>query len=124
MLLRKFCAVITLSLLFVVGQAEMALAGQPPTGKQGPEVVTETLRVMGKGIDHIVIGEQPLYVVPEITKITSSYGTAIELGRLRTPCLAEVTYSRWYRGADKLPVVLQVKVKKVYRGASSDNATE
>ena len=124
MQLRKLCAVITLSLLFVVGQAEIVVAGQPPAGKQGPEVVTETLRVMGKGVDHIVIGEQPLYVVPEITKITSSRGTAIELGRLRTPCLAEVTYSRWLQGATNLPVVLHLKVKKVYRGASSDNSQE
>ncbi|PNV86167.1 MAG: hypothetical protein C0610_08095 [Desulfobacteraceae bacterium] len=124
MLLRKLCAVITLSLLFIVGQAEIVVAGQPPAGKQGPEVVTETLRVMGKGVDHIVIGEQPLYVVPEITKITSSYGTAISLKSLRTPCLAEVTYTRWMKGVDKLPVVLYLKVKKVYRGASSDNSQE
>jgi hypothetical protein len=124
MLLRKCCAVITLSLLLIAGQAEIVLAGQPPAGEQGPEVVTETLRVMGKGVDHIVIGEQHLYVVPEITKITSSYGTAIELGRLRTPCLAEVTYTRWLQGAKKLPVVLHLKVKKVYRGASSDNSQE
>jgi hypothetical protein len=124
MLLQKCCAVITLSLLLIAGQAEMVLAGQPLAGKQGPEVVTETLRVMGKGVDHIVIGEQHLYVVPEITKITSSYGTAIELGRLRTPCLAEVTYTRWLQGAKKLPVVMHLKVKKVYRGASSDNSQE
>jgi hypothetical protein len=124
MLLRKFCAVITLSLLFLVGQAEIVLPGQPPAGKQGSEVVTETFRVMGKGVDYIVIGEQPLYVVPEITKITSSHGTAIELGRLRTPCLAEVTYSRWLQGVKKLPVVLRLKVKKVYRGASSENSQE
>jgi hypothetical protein len=124
MLLRKLCAVITLSLLFVVGQAEIVVAGQTPTRKQGPEVVTETLRVMGKGADHIVIGEQPLYVVPEITKITSSHGTDIELSRLRTPCLAEVTYARWWKGTDKLPVVLHIKVKRVYRGASSDESRE
>ena len=124
MLLRKLCAVITLSLLFVVGHAEIVLTDQPPAGKQGPEVVTETLRVMGKGVDHIVIGEQPLYVVPQITKITSSGGTAIELDRLRTPCLAEVTYSRWLQGATNLPVVLHLKVKKVYRGASSSESTE
>lgn len=124
MLLRKLCAVITLSLLFIVGQADIVLAGQPPARTQGPEVVTETLRVMGKGVDHIVIGEQPLYVVPEITKITSSYGTAIELRRLRTPCLAEVTYTRWLQGAKKLPVVLHLKVKKVYRGATSSESTE
>lgn len=124
MLLRKLCVVITLSLLFIVGQAEIVLTGQPPAGKHDPAVVTETLRVMGKGVDHIVVGEQHLYVVPEITKITSSYGTAMELGRLRTPCLAEVTYSRWFQGASKLPVVLHLKVKKVYRGASSENSQE
>jgi len=124
MQLRKLCAVITLSLLFIVGHAEIVKAGQPPTGKHGPEVVTETFRVMGKGADHIVIGEQHLYVVPEITKITSSGGTAIELDRLRTPCLAEVTYARWWKGTDKLPVVLHLKVKRVYRGASSDESRE
>lgn len=124
MLLRKLCAVITLSLLFILGQAAIISAGQPLPRKQGTEVVTETFRIMGKGADHIVVGEQHLYVVPEITKITSRYGTDIELRRLRTPCLAEVTYSRWYRGVDKLPVVLQVKVKKVYRGASSSESTE
>ena len=124
MLLRKLCAVIFLSLLLIVGQAEIVLAGQPPAGKHNPAVVTETLRVMGKGVDHIVVGEQHLYVVPEITKITSSYGTAIELGRLRTPCLAEVTYSRWFQGAEKLPVVLHLKVRRVYQGASSDNSQE
>ena len=124
MLLRKLCAVIILSLLFILGQAEIVSAGQPQARKQGPEVVTETFRIMGKGVDHIVVGEQHLYVVPEITKITSRYGTAIELRRLRTPCLAEVTYSRWFQGAEKLPVVLHLRVKKVYRGASSDNSQE
>jgi hypothetical protein len=126
MLLRKLCAVVTLSLLFILGQAEIVKAGQPPAGKHGPEVVTETLRVMGKGGDHIVVGEQHLYVVPEITKITSRYGTDIELRRLRTPCLAEVTYSRWYKGkgVKRLPVVLKLKVTKVYAGASSDNSEE
>ena len=124
MLLRKLCAFIFLSLLFIVGQVDIVVAGQPAAGKRGPEVVTETFRVMGKGADHIVIGEQPLYVVPEITKITSRYGTAIELGRLRTPCLAEVTYARWWKGTDKLPVVLHLKVKKVYRGASAEESSE
>jgi hypothetical protein len=124
MLLRKLCAVITLSLLFALGQAEIVKADKPPAGKHGPEVVTETLRVMGKGGDHIVVGEQHLYVVPEITKITSRYGTDIELRRLRTPCLAEVTYSRWYKGAEKRPVLLRLEVKKVYPGASSVNSEE
>ena len=124
MLLRKLCAVITLSLVFILGQAEIVKAGQPLVRKQGPEVVTETFRVMGKGSDHIVVGEQHLYVVPEITKITGRYGTEIELRRLRTPCLAEVTYSRWYKGVKKLPVVLHLKVKKVYPGASAVESSE
>ena len=124
MLLRKLCAVVTLSLLFILGQAEIVSAGQSPAGKHGPEVVTETFRIMGKGSDHIVVGEQHLYVLPEITKITGRYGTEIELRRLRTPCLAEVTYSRWYKGVKKLPVVLHLTVKKVYGGASSDNSQE
>ena len=124
MLLRKLCAVITLSLLFALGQAEIVKADQPPAGKHGPEVVTETLRIMGKASDHIVVGEQHLYVVPEITKITGRYGTEIELRRLRTPCLAEVTYSRWYKGVKKLPVVLHLKVKKVYPGASAVESSE
>ena len=126
MLLRKLCAVITLSLLFALGQAEIVKADQPPAGKHGPEVVTETLRIMGKASDHIVVGEQHLYVVPEITKITSRYGTEIELRRLRTPCLAEVTYSWWYKGkgVKKLPVVLHLKVKKVYPGASAVESSE
>jgi hypothetical protein len=123
MLLRKLCAVVTLSLLFVLGQAEIVKADHPPAGKHGPEVVTETLRIMGKASDHIVVGEQHLYVVPEITKITGRYGTEIELRRLRTPCLAEVTYSRWYQGV-KLPVVLHLKVKKVYPGASARESSE
>ena len=124
MLLRKLCVVITLSLLFILGHAEIVKAGQPLVRKQGPEVFTETFRIMGKASDHIVVGEQHLYVVPEISKITSRYGTEIELRRLRTPCLAEVTYSRWYKGVKKLPVVLHLKVKKVYPGASAVESSE
>jgi hypothetical protein len=63
-------------------------------------------------------------VVPEITKITGRYGTEIELRRLRTPCLAEVTFSWSYKGVKKLPVVLNLQVKKVYPGASSSESTE
>ena len=124
MLLRKLCAVIFLSLLFILGHAEIVKAGQPLLRKQGPKVVTETFRIMGKGSDHIVVGEQHLYVVPEITKITSRYGTDIELRRLRTPCLAEVTFSWSYKGVKKLPVVLHLKVKKVYPGASAVESSE
>ena len=102
----------------------MGLTGQGQLAKKEPSGVTETMRVMGKGVDYIVVGEQPLYVVPEITKITGVYGTAIDLGRLKTPCLAEVTYVRWVEGAEKQPVVLHLRVKKVFRGASSENSRE
>jgi hypothetical protein len=87
-------------------------------------VMTETLQVMGKGIDYILIGEEPMYVAPEITKITTRSGTAISLRRLRTPCLAEVTYARWMRGVEKLPVVLYLKVKSTKWGAASSESTE
>jgi hypothetical protein len=87
-------------------------------------VMTETLQVMGKGTDYILIGEEPLYVAPEITKITTRSGTAISLKRLRTPCLAEVTYTRWMKGVDKLPVVLYLKVKSTKWGAMSTESTE
>jgi hypothetical protein len=87
-------------------------------------VMTETLQVMGKGIDYILIGEEPLYVAPEITKITTRNGTAISLKRLRTPCLAEVTYARWMKGVEKLPVVLYLKVKSAKWGATSSESTE
>ena len=87
-------------------------------------VETETLQIMGKGLDYILIGEQPLYVAPEITKITSRNGTAISLKRLRIPCLAEVTYTRWMKGVTKLPVVLDLKVKSTKVGASSSESTE
>ena len=114
----------TVGLLMLVGQAEIGWTGRKEVKKQNPSAVTETLRVMGKEVDHIVVGEEPLYVVPAITRITSSYGTSIDLNRLRTPCLAEVTYSNWWKGTDKLPVVLHLKVKRVYRGASSEESKE
>ena len=114
----------TVGLLILVGQAEIGWTGRKEIKKQSPSAVTETLRVMGKEVDHIVAGEEPMYVVPAITRITSLYGTSIDLNRLRTPCLAEVTYSNWWKGTDKLPVVLHLKVKKVYPGASSVESQE
>jgi len=124
MLVRKLSVVLALTLLLVGARGEMGLTGQGQLAKKEPSGVTETMRVMGKGVDYIVVGEQPLYVVPEITKITGVYGTAIDLGRLKTPCLAEVTYVRWVEGAEKQPVVLHLRVKKVFRGASSENSRE
>ena len=121
---RKVYLLFTVGLLILVGQAEIGWTGREGVKKQNPPAITETLRVMGKDADHIVVGEEPMYVVPEITRITSIYGTSINLNRLRTPCLAEVTYSNWWKGTDKLPVVLHLKVKRVYRGASSEASRE
>jgi len=124
MRVRKVCFFFTISLVLLAGQAQLGWTGRAEVEKQSALTVTETLRVMGKGADHIVVGEETLYVVPAITKITSSSGNAMDLKRLRTPCLADVTYARWWKGTDKLPVVLHLKVKKVYRGASSDESRE
>lgn len=124
MLVRKLSVVLALTIVLIVGVVKLGYSGQQYLTKNEPPAVTEILRVMGKGVDHIVVGEQPLYVVPEITKITGVYGTAIDLGRLKTPCLAEVTYVRWLEGVEKEPVVLHLRVKKVFRGASSENSLE
>lgn len=124
MLVRKLSVVLALTIVLIVGVVNLVYSGQEHLTKKEPPAVTEILRVMGKGVDHIVVGEQPLYVVPEITKITGVYGTAIDLGRLKTPCLAEVTYVRWLEGVEKQPVVLHLRVKKVFRGASSENSLE
>jgi hypothetical protein len=124
MLVRKLSVVLTLAIVLIAGVVKLGYSGQQYLTKNEPPAVTEILRVMGKGVDHIVVGEQPLYVVSEITKIIGVYGTAIDLGRLKTPCLAEVTYVRWLEGVDKQPVVLHLRVKKVFRGASSENSLE
>jgi len=124
MRVRKVCFFFTISLVLLAGQAHIGWTGRAEIEKQSALTVTESLRVMGKGVDHIVVGEETLYVVPAITKITSSSGMTMDLKRLRTPCLADVTYARWWKGTDKLPVVLHLKVKRVYRGASSDESRE
>ena len=124
MLVRKLSVVLALAIVLIAGVVKLGYSGQQYLTKNEPPAVTEILRVMGKGVDHIVVGEQPLYVVSEITKIIGVYGTAIDLGRLKTPCLAEVTYVRWLKGVDKQPVVLHLRVKKVFRGASSENSLE
>ena len=124
MLSRKIILVFGLTLLIGASQAIIGLAGQGQTQKRAGMVMTETLQVMGKGLDYILIGEMPLYVAPKITKITSRNGTAISLKRLRTPCLAEVTYASWLPGMDKHPVVLELKVKRTKSGATSTESTE
>jgi hypothetical protein len=124
MIARKILLVFGLTLFLGAGQAIIGFAGQGQPQKRSGMVMTETLQVMGKGTDYILIGEEPLYVAPEITKITTRSGTAISLQRLRTPCLAEVTYARWMKGVDKLPVVLYLKVKSAKWGATSTESTE
>jgi len=125
MLARKILLVFALTTFLVAGQAIIiGFPGHAQPQKRSGMVMTETLQVMGKGTDYILVGEEPLYVTPEITKITTRSGTAISLKRLRTPCLAEVTYARWMKGVEKLPVVLYLKVKSAKWGATSTESTE
>ena len=124
MLTRKISVVFALTLLLAVGQAMIGAPGQAQSKKGSGLVITETLQVMGKGADYIVIGEEPLYVAPEVTKITDRYGATISLDKLRTPCLAEVTYARWMEGVAKLPVVVRLQVKKVKWGATNKESLE
>ena len=118
MRIRHILTIFVSVLLFTAGQVQTGLTGQKQQPKQEDLGVTQTLRIMGKGADHIVVGEEPLYVMPKISIITDINGRTIRLARLRTPCLAEVNYARWMKGVKKLPVVLHLKVTKVYRGAS------
>ena len=121
----KICLVLALSLvLAAAGQVTIGLAGQENPAKEVQLLSTETLRIMDKGVDCIYVGEQPLYVLPEITKITNKYGTTISLDRLRIPCLAEVTYARWVKGVDKLPVVVELKVKRTFGNATTTGSRE
>jgi hypothetical protein len=124
MLIRKILLIFGLTLVLGAGQAIIGFAGQGQPPRRAAMVETETLQIMGKGLDYILVGEEPLYVAPEITKITSRSGTVISLKRLRTPCLAEVTYTRWMKGVAKLPVVLELKIKSTKWGASSSESTE
>ena len=121
---RKICLVLFLSLLLAAGQVMIGSAGQESPGKQTKLVSTETLRIMDKGVDCIYVGEQPLYVLPEVTKIINKYGTTITFAQLRVPCLAEVTYARWMKGVDKLPVVVELKVKRTFGNATATGSRE
>jgi len=121
----KICLVLALSLLLAAaGQVTIGLAGQENPAKEAKLLSTETLRIMDKGVDCIYVGEEPLYVLPQITKITNKYGTTTSLDRLRVPCLAEVTYARWMKGVTKLPVVLELKVKREYHNATATGSQE
>jgi hypothetical protein len=121
---RKICLVLALSLLLAAGQVMIGSAGQKTSGTQAKLVSTETLRIMDKGVDCIYVAEQPLYIVPEVTKIINKYGTTIKFSRLRTPCLAEVTYARWMKGVTKLPVVVELKVKRTFGNATTTGSRE
>ena len=124
MIRRKIVVVFLLTLFLGAGQAILNFTAHGEPGKNSGAAVTEILHIMGKGSDYIVVAEEPLYIVPHITKITDRYGKTISLNRLRTPCLAEVTYAHWLKGVDKLPVVVYLKVKKVKLGASSTESRE
>ena len=84
MRIRHIFTILVVALLFAVGQGQTGLAVQKQKPKQEDLGVTQTLRIMGKGSDHIVVGEKPLYVLPKISKITDRNGSTIRLGRLRT----------------------------------------
>jgi hypothetical protein len=125
MRVRHIFMILVLALLLVTGSGQIGLTtGQKKAPEHEDFGITQTLRIMGKGPDHIVVGEEPLYVLPEMSKITDISGSTIRLARLRVPCLAEITYATWMRGVDKLPVILHLKVKKVYRGASAVEPSE
>jgi len=124
MRIRHIFLILVLALLLVAASGQIGLTGQKEEPGQEDLGITQTLRIMGKGTDHIVVGEEPLYVLPKISKITDISGSTIRLASLPVPCLAEVSYARWMRGVKKLPVVLQLKVKKVYRGASAVESRE
>jgi len=111
--------ILVLSLLLATVPLEFTRAEQARALREGEMALTETLRVMGKGPDSIVVGEEHLYVVPGVTRITNANGTLIDLASLRTPCQAEVTSTRWMKGVKKGPVALHIHVVKEYPGASA-----
>jgi len=121
---RKLIVVISFIVLLLGGQEKIASSGQARFQSKNSSTVTEVLRVQGKGTDHIVVGEQRLYVIPGISSLVNTYGTAIDLRRLRTPCLAEVSYVDWMKGVEKQPVVLYLREKRVYPDASSEAVGE
>jgi hypothetical protein len=116
--------ILVMTLILVTGSGEIGQTEQKEGADQEGLGITQTLRIMGKGTDHIVVGEKPLYILPRISKITDISGRTVSLASLRVPCLAEVSYARWMRGVKQLPVVLNLKVKKVYRGSSAVESRE
>jgi len=116
---NRICGVLFLSLLLGMAPIESSWAEQARASRGADMAVTATLRVMGKGSDSIVVGEEHLYVVAEVTRITNQNGALINLASLRTPCQAEITYTRWMKGVKKGPVALHIHVVKEYPGASA-----
>ena len=121
---HTICGILVLSLLLVTAAMELTWAEQPGAHRPGEMALTETLRVMGKGPDSIVVGEEHLYVVSGVTRITNANGVLIDLASLRTPCQAEVTSTRWMKGVRKGPVALHIHVVKEYPGASAFSPRE
>jgi hypothetical protein len=121
---HTICAILVLSLLLAAASMELTWAEQPGAPRQGEMAEKETLRVMAKGPDSIVVGEEHLYVVPAVTRITNLNGAVMSLSSLRTPCQAEVTYTRWVKGVKKGPVALHIRVLKEYPGASAFSPRE
>jgi hypothetical protein len=113
------CGILVLSLLLATAPMEPTRAEQVGSHREGDMAVKENLRIMGKGPDCIVVGEEHLYVVPERTRITDPSGALMSLASLRTPCQAEVTYTRWMKGVKKGPIALHIHVLKEYPGASA-----
>ena len=121
---HTICGVLVLSLLLASAPIPSGWAEQAKSRRAAEMTVTETLRVMGKGSDSIVVGEEHLYVVPDVTRITNPNGALMSLSSLRTPCQAEVTYTRWMKGVKKGPVALHIHVVKEYPGASAFSPRE
>jgi hypothetical protein len=121
---QTICGILVLSLLLASAPIQSGWAEQAKARRPGDMTVTETLRVMGKGSDSIVVGEEHFYVVPDVTRITNPSGALMSLASLRTPCQAEVTYTRWMKGVKKGPVALHIHVVKEYPGASAFSPRE
>lgn len=68
---RKYLVIVAFSVLLIGSHERTGSAGQARTQNSDPSSVTEVLRVLGKGTDHIVVGEQRLYVIPGISSLAA-----------------------------------------------------
>ncbi len=121
---HTICGILVFSLLLANAPIRSGWAEQAKARRAAEIKVTETLRVMGKGSDSIMVGEEHLYVAPEVTRITDPNGALMSFASLRTPCQAEITYTRWMKGVKKGPVALHIHVVKEYPGASASSPRE